>query len=233
MTCTSISDEIFLHRTKQLAPHDDRAVSAAAAFLFYCSHARVVDAIKVGDWLLFWGHMTVEELRNLALAALWRDGAHEAVWIIDHLDKRSRSLKESETRAVVEFAGLPRPDVNVELSLGAGEPVVIGDLLFDSWGLVLEYEGDHHQSERLQYSSDIDRYEVLRRNRVPYLQVTRERLANPRKLVLVVHRELTQLGYAGPPPIFGERWRSLFRSIRDVVGSRDEWLRAYGRGAVG
>ena len=48
---------------------------------------------------------------------------------------------------------------------------------------MIEYEGEHHQLERLQYSSDIDRYDVLRRNEVPYLQVTRERLAQPRKLV--------------------------------------------------
>lgn len=225
-------DEIFLHRTKKLAPHDDLCVTAAAAFLFYCSHARVIDAIKVGDWLLYWGHMTIEEVRELALAALWRDGAHEAIWILEYLDARSRSLKESETRAVVEFAGLPRPEVNVELTLPEGEPVVIGDLLFRPWGLLLEYEGEHHQVERLQYASDIDRYEVVRRNHVPYLQVTNERLAQPRKLVLAVHRELTELGYDGPAPVFGERWRSLFRPIREVVGSREEWLRAYGRGEV-
>jgi hypothetical protein len=225
-------DGIFLHRTKRLAPTDDRAVSVAAAFLFYCSHARIIDAVKVGDWLLYWGHMTIEEVRALALSALWRDGAHEAIWILEYLDPGSRSLKESESRAVVEFAGLPRPKVNVELTLSAGQPVVIGDLLFAPWGLVVEYEGEHHQLERLQYSSDIDRYEVLRRNKIPYLQVTHERLAQPRKLVLAVHRELIALGYDGPAPAFGDRWRSLFRTIREVVGSRDEWLKAYARGAV-
>jgi hypothetical protein len=226
-------DEIFLHRTKMLAPHDELAVSEAAAFIFYCSHARVIDAIKVGDWLLYWGHMTIEEVRALALSALWRDGAHEAIWILEYLDARSRSLKESETRAVVQFAGLPRPEVNVELSLDGGEVAVIADLLFRPWGLALEYEGEHHQTDRLQYSSDIDRYAVLRRNEVPYLQVTHERLAQPRKLVLAVHRELVGLGYDGPAPEFGERWRSLFRPIRDVIGSRDEWLKAWSRGAVG
>lgn len=225
-------DEIFLHRTKKLAPHDDLCVSNAAAYIFYCSYARIIDAIKVGDWLLYWRFMTIEEVRALALSALWRDGAHEAIWILEHLDPRSRSLKESESRAVVVFAGLPRPEVNVELSLDDPAVVLIGDLLFRPWGLLLEYEGEHHQTDRLQYSSDIDRYEALRRNKVPYLQVTHERLANPRKFVVAVHRELIALGYDGPAPEFGDRWRSLFRPIRDVVGSREEWLRAYGRGEV-
>jgi hypothetical protein len=225
-------DEIFLHRTKLLAPHDDLGVSAAAAFLFYCSHARVIDAIKVGDWLLYWRHMTIEEVRDLALAALWRDGAHEAIWVLAHLDARSRSLKESETRALIQFAGLPHPEINVELALGGDETVVIGDLVFEAWGLVLEYEGEHHQTDRLQYMSDLDRFHVLRRHRVPYLQVTHEKLAQPRRFALTVHRELVHLGYDGPAPEFRERWRSLFRSVREVVGSREEWLRAYARGAV-
>ena len=228
-----VIDEIFLHRTKRLAPHDDRCVTAAAAFLFYCSHARVIDAIKVGDWLLHWGHITIEEVRSLALSASVARRRARGDLDPRYLDPRSRSLKESETRAVIEFAGLPRPEVNVELTLSAGDPIVIVDLLFEAWGLVVEYEGEHHQNERLQYSSDIGRYEVFRRNKIPYLQVTHERLTQSRKLVLAIHQELISLGYNGPAPAFGERWRSLFRPIRETVGSRDEWLKAYARGAVG
>ena len=226
-------DDIFLHRTKKLAPHDDVAVTNSAAYLFYCSHARIIDAIKVGDWMLYGEHLSVEEVRALALSAPWRDGAHEAIWILDHLDSRSRSLKESETRAILEFAGLPRPDVNVILDLGPDEPVVaIADLLIRECGLVVEYEGAHHQQERLQYSSDISRYELFRRHDVPYLQITSERLGQPRKLALSVHRAMVELGYDGPPPSFTERWRQLFRPIREVLGSRDEWLKAWARGAV-
>lgn len=227
-------DRVFLHRTKALAPHDGRSTTPAAAFLFYCSHARVIDAIRVGDWLLYRDHMTVKEVRTLALAALWRDGADEAIWILDYLDPDSRSVKESETRVVLEFAGLPRPAVNVQLDLGSEENVVvIADLLVEEGGLVLEYEGDHHQSERLQYSSDIDRYEVFRRHNIPYMQVTRERLGQSRKLVLTVHRRMVELGYAGPAPQFTERWRQLFAPVRAAVGSRDAGLRERARGAVG
>ena len=50
--------------------------------------------------------------------------------------------------------------------------------------------------------------------------------------MLAIHQELIGLGYNGPGPAFGERWRSLFRPIREAVGSRDEWLKVYARGAV-
>ena len=221
---------VFLHRTKRLAPTDDLGVTPAAAFVFYCSNARVIDAIKVGDWLLHNGHMTLAEVRNLALSALWRDGAHEAIWVLPFLVGRSRSLKESETRAVVVFAGLPAPEVNVPMSFGDGRVEL--DLLLLPWGLAVEYEGQHHQEERGQYTSDIDRYALLRRNNVPYLQATKEKLAHPRALVGAIHRELIALGYEGPAPEFGERWRQLFRPIREIVGSRSDWLRAWGRGEV-
>ena len=109
---------------------------------------------------------------------------------------------------------------------------MIVDLRMKACGLVLEYEGEEHQTDRLQYSGDIDRYAVLRRHDVPYLQVTRERLGQPRLLVQRVHREMVRLGYDGPAPEFGEQWRQLFRPLREVLGSRDEWLKAWGRGAV-
>lgn len=222
-------DGIFLHRTKLLAPTDSEGVTPAAAYLFYCSRARIIDAIKVGDWLLANQHMTETELRQLALSAPWRDGAHEANWIVEHLCRRSRSLKESETRAVIAFSGLPVPESNVPLDVDDGADL-IGDLLILPWGLLVEYEGRHHQLDRTQYSTDLDRYAALRRAGIPYVQVTNEKLTLARTLIGEIFRELLCLGYDGPAPEFGTQWRSLFRPIRDVIGSRDEWLRAWGRG---
>ena len=224
-------DGIFLHRTKKLAPTDEVGVTPAAAYLFYCSTARVIDAIKVGDWLLAQGHMTISEVQELGLGATWRDGAHEAVWILPYLDGGSRSLKETETRTVLDFAGLPVPETNVRLELEDGVVVIVDMLLREQW-VVIEYEGAHHQQDRDQYSSDLERYAVLRAHDVPYVQVTHEKLDKAKTLVGDVFRVLVARGYDGPPPEFGERWRSLFRPIREVIGSRDAWLRSYGRGAV-
>lgn len=212
-------DGIFLHRTKRLAPTDEVGVTPAAAFLFYCSHARVIDAIKVGDWLLTNGHMTKDGLRTLALSALWRDGADEALWILPELDDRSWSLKESETRAVLRFAGLPRAETNATVPLN-GDAVALGDLVLRPWGVVVEYEGAHHQQDRAQYSADLDRYALFRAHGVPYVQVTNEKLKHSRTLVGEVFRLLVDKGYDGPAPSFDERWRSLFRPVREALGPR-------------
>jgi hypothetical protein len=118
-------DGIFLHRTRRLPPLDDVGVTPASAYVALCGRARVIDAIKVGDWLLANGWATAEEIRAVCLDALWRRGAVEACWVLDHLDPASRSLLESEVRALLEFAGLPAPEVNV--LVGPAGPV--GDLV--------------------------------------------------------------------------------------------------------
>lgn len=105
----------------------------AAAFIAYCSEARVIDGIKVGDWLLHHGQMTVVELVALAQAEPWRAGAQEALWVSNELCADSRSLKESEMRSILTFAGLPAPECNATLHLG-GAGRFTPDLLYRLYG---------------------------------------------------------------------------------------------------
>ena len=211
---------VFLHRTKALAPLEEGDVCVEAAFMSYCVQCRVIDAIKVGDWLLHNQHMDLGRLEALATAHPWRDGAYEALWVLEHLDPDSWSLMESETRAILVFAGLPRPACNQQLPEIAAR-VVITDLLYRDHGVAVEFEGVQHQEDRKQYTDDLDRYALMRAAGVPYVQVTKEKLRRARKLVHEVHRELVARGYDGPAPVFGEHWRSLFRSLRAAVGERD------------
>jgi very-short-patch-repair endonuclease len=209
---------IFLHRTKKLAPHDDEDVTIEAAFIAYCATARLIDAIKVGDWLLYGGHMTMQALVELANQHLWRAGADESLYVSNHLDARSRSLKESETRAVLEFAGLPAAEVNLELEIGGR--LVIGDLVYVEWRTLVEYEGKQHQEQPEQYESDIDRYASLRHAGYHYVQITDQRLAKPRRAVKAVYAELAEAGYEGPAPQFTDTWRSLFMRVSRLLGPR-------------
>ena len=212
-------DGVFLHRTKRLPPVDDIGVTPAAAFIAYCARARIIDAIKVGDWLLHRGHLTIPEVRALALRELWRAGAHEAIWILEHLDGRARSLPESEVRALMVFAGLARPEVNVAIDDGP-DAQIICDLVFRRWRTVVEHEGAHHQQDRAQYNLDLGRYAWMRRRDVGYVQSTHEKLRHPRTLVGEVFVELRSRGYDGPPPSFGDRWLALFAKISTVLGPR-------------
>ena len=223
-----VLDGIFLHRTKLMPPTDDAGVTPTAAFVACCASLRVIDAIKVGDWLLHCGHMTLQSLADLIEGQPWRRGASEAAWVIGHLDPDARSLKESETRALVRFAGLPTPRCNVSIALTETLTVLV-DLWFEDWRCALEYEGGQHQIDRAQYVADIDRYALMHRVQIDYRQVTNEHLAAPRHLVRMVHRLLVDNGYEGPPPAFGTRWEELFRRLRSVAEHR----RRHGSGERG
>lgn len=221
-------DHVFLHRTKKLPPTDSVGVAVPAAFISFCAKARTIDAIKAGDWLLHHGHMTVREVRDLALAELWRPGAHEAIWVLPYLDGRARSQKESETRSVLEFAGLPRPDVNAPVQLDG--LVVIVDLLYRLYRTVVEYEGNQHQVDRGQYRADLDRYSLMRDAELRYVLLTHETLRSPRHAVVQVHRQLVRGGYDGPPPCFRGQWDLLFARLSVAVGPRDHGRRLRGGG---
>ncbi|QWF22042.1 hypothetical protein KM427_24620 [Nocardioides sp. LMS-CY] len=212
-------NDVFLHRTKRLPPTDDVGVTVEAAFVAYCARARLIDAINVGDWLLHHHHTTIDAIRTFALSCLWRDGADEAVVLLEHLDGRSRSIKESETRSILRFAGLPAPEVNAAVDVNE-QVEVIGDLVYRRWRTVVEYEGSHHQQDRDRYNADLDRYGLMRAAEVRYVQVTKERLARPRTLVGEVYRTLIAGGYDGPPPTFGVRWELLFRGVSVSVGPK-------------
>jgi hypothetical protein len=205
-------DDVFVHRTAVLPPLDAGGVTPAAAFIQFCATARLIDAVKVGDWLLHGRHMTAVELAELARRDAWRPGAAQVRRVLPHLEAASRSLKESETRMLLVFAGLPKPDVNVDLVVG-GRWLGCVDLLYRWWMVVLEYEGRQHAESQEQFVKDISRYARFRDEAVAYLQITNEMLGTPRAMVSRVHGMLVERGYDGPAPVFADRWHSLFQPI--------------------
>jgi hypothetical protein len=205
---------ITLHRTVLMPPNDGFGLCAEAVFVSLATTERMIDLIVIGDWLLSHGHMSVESLLQFVRAASWRPGASEALAVTRHLDVRSRSPKESETRAVLVFGGLPVPEVNVEVRDQTGMLVGIGDLVYRRWKLLIEYEGRQHAFDVTQFARDIDRYGGFRSLGWEYYQVTNERLARPRVMVLRIHEALVRRGYDGPPPVFGRRWNALCRPVR-------------------
>ena len=66
------------------------------------------------------------------------------------------------------------------------------------------------------YGHVSSRYADFRRSGVRYVQVTKEKLMRPRRMVLDVYRQLVAGGYRGPAPEFGPRWHQAFGEISQV-----------------
>lgn len=214
-----VLDGVFLHRTVKMPACDEVGATVEAAFVAFCAEARLIDAIGVGSYLL---HEELLDLRLLDLVLTeekWRRGVPEAVYALPHLEGRCRSIPEARLFACVVFASLPVPEVNRSLRLDDGVELT-PDLWFEDHGLVVEYEGAHHQDDRAQYNADIDRYALYRRHDVPYELVTKERMRSPKATMRRLYAALVSAGYDGPPPEFGELWDSLFLPLPELVRRR-------------
>lgn len=97
----------------------------------------------------------------------------------------SGSAMESRLRRALVQRGLPEPEVNPLISR-PGRPRRYGDLVWRRWGVVVEYEGSHHQADRSTYVDDIRRYEELAAD-WSFVRVTHEHLASLPTLISRIH----------------------------------------------
>ncbi|MWV59642.1 endonuclease domain-containing protein [Rathayibacter sp. VKM Ac-2754] len=73
----------------------------------------------------------------------------------------SESPMETRLRLLLIRAGLPEPELNVRLFDADGTFVARVDLLYRDQWLVIEYDGDHHRTDKRQYERDIARMEAI------------------------------------------------------------------------
>jgi hypothetical protein len=109
---------------------------------------------------------------------------------------------------VSNLAGLPEAECNPTIN-GVRRSGRVG-LLFRSFRVIIEYEGDQHRTDPQQWHKDIDRQEDF--GGVGYLtvRVTKEHARQLRLVVGRVHEALRSRGYRGPAPSFDRRWMDLF-----------------------
>ena len=120
------------------------------------------DLVVLGDAALA-GH-TARVAHEHLVAAHERLGAgrgaryrREALGLV-----RAGSASPGETRARLLFhrAGLPEPELNVDVG-DAHRRIARVDFLWSAQKVVVEYEGDHHRTDRSQWQWDIHRTREL------------------------------------------------------------------------
>jgi hypothetical protein len=80
---------------------------------------------------------------------------------LELVDAGSQSPRESYLRLLLIDAGLPRPQTQIPVLGGDGIPVAYLDMGWEDWMVAVEYDGDHHRTDRRQYVKDIRRLAML------------------------------------------------------------------------
>ena len=77
------------------------------------------------------------------------------------IDAGAESPRETWLRLLVIEAGYPSPQTQIPIYGEYGELVAVVDMGWEDVKIALEYEGDHHRTDRRQFNRDIARYETV------------------------------------------------------------------------
>lgn len=88
-------------------------------------------------------------------------GLRQLEMVLDLTDPGAQSPKETWLRLVLIRGGLPRPHTQIPVA-GPDGFIAYLDLGWPKLLIAVEYDGDHHRTERGQYVKDIRRRELLR-----------------------------------------------------------------------
>ncbi|TSE00464.1 DUF559 domain-containing protein [Skermania sp. ID1734] len=117
--------------------------------------------------------------------------------IVELADAGAQSPWETRTRLLLMRAGFPRPITQHMFNGDNGQILAIVDMAWPEYRVALEYQGDHHR-ERVQYSKDVLRQNLLERLGWDVITATKELVTRyPDRLVERVAMALKRGGWAG------------------------------------
>jgi hypothetical protein len=90
-------------------------------------------------------------------------GAKKCRTAVELMDAGAQSPKETWLRLLVIDAGYPRPRTQIPVLDDDGFAFAYLDLGWDDVMIALEYDGEHHRTDPMQYRKDIRRIEAIQR----------------------------------------------------------------------
>lgn len=117
------------------------------------------DLVAAGDHLLCWKYprTTIDQLTDAVARYPSQRGRAVLPRALAALSTRSRSRPESLLRVELVASPLPNPVPNFEVHLRLSRRDLEIDLAYPEFKVGLEYQGDHHRTDRGQWRRDIRR----------------------------------------------------------------------------
>ncbi|WEO76282.1 DUF559 domain-containing protein [Cryobacterium sp. SO2] len=173
-----------------------RLTGPARTWLDLAALLTLGELVAIGDHLLYWESpiLTRDELADALEKYPSRRGLRLARTALPLLRTRSESPRESLLRVIIVLACLPEPECNYNVFDDEGRFLARGDLVYPEYKLLLEYQGDHHRTDRAQWRSDIRRVGRLEDRGWQVLQFTDDDLRDPTTLVARISRRLRAKG---------------------------------------
>lgn len=107
--------------------------------------------------------LKVDDVLRVAKSHPRSPGLRRLETALDLADPGAQSPRESYLRLLLIDAGLPRPQTQIPVLDVDGTAFAHLDLAWEEYMVAVEYDGDHHRTDRRQYVKDIRRLEKLER----------------------------------------------------------------------
>lgn len=201
--CDTVRDGIRVVRRASLA--DAQPVDPVPTALHeLLRHESPIDALCVTERLMHLGILSSNDLDRLRDQATRRQRV-----VLRDVERGAESVRETIVRMVLNWAGLPHVECNVDI--GAGDTWIARvDLVYRLFGVIVEYEGRQHLNDRVQWQRDIERTEQLSAAGFTVIRVTAEHLHDPWTVVTRVEDALRARGYRGARARQTPKWRAAF-----------------------
>ncbi|GAB3589559.1 hypothetical protein GCM10027446_02260 [Angustibacter peucedani] len=155
------------------------------------SRLDLAELVVLGDAVLGRGASRAS-LAQAAATPARRRGVRLLRRALPLLDGRSESPMESRLRLLLVTSGLPAPQVNRDVVVD-GAWLARPDLSYQEARLAIEYEGDHHRTDRRQWLGDKARRRLLEDHGWQVIEVTsRDVLQHPDRLAERVRAALVR-----------------------------------------
>ena len=138
--------------------------------------------LRVGDWMVATGSVDLDELHWFCLES-HLDGVRRARRVVKLVRERVASVRESDLRWWIHRAGLPEPEVNVDIFDDGGRWLARGDLVYRRQKVLVEYDGWQHERSAKQRQWDHIRREQLEAEGWRLIVVTSIDMAKPHLVI--------------------------------------------------
>jgi hypothetical protein len=143
-----------------VVPHGLRTTSGPQTWLDLAERLPPHELVAVGDALMRAGHLPAQALTRRLERATRVRGVVRARQHAPLLTPLSMSRPESPVRYWLVTSDLPDPQPQIDVRDRRGRVVAHGDLGYEEWRVLLEYEGRQHADPE-QFGKDIDRYSLM------------------------------------------------------------------------
>jgi hypothetical protein len=171
-----------------------RVTSGGQTFLDLAATRWPPDLVAVGDALMRHGHMTADALAARLARADRVRGVVRARACAPLLSPLAMSRPESWMRYWLVLSDLPDPQPQVPVHDPWGRVVAHGDLGYERWKVLLEYEGRQH-ADVDQFGRDIDRYSLMAADGWLTLRFAARHVGGPTVVVDRTRRALLSRGW--------------------------------------